>query len=261
MPERTSYAHGVPSWVDLASPDVDASVAFYRDLFGWEHAAAGPAEETGGYGMFMLGGKVVAGVMATQDEQQPPVWSTYIAVDDADATLAAVPDAGGAVAIGAMDVMDAGRMAYITDPDGAFVGIWQAGNHKGAQLVNEPGTLGWNELQCRSKDAALPFYEQVFGYEPEAMPGEFGEYTVLKIDGKVVGGLVEMNEQWPEGVPPHWHVYFVVADADASAARVTELGGSVHVEPFDVPGIGKMGVVSDPNGTHFSILALAGAAA
>jgi predicted enzyme related to lactoylglutathione lyase len=259
MPERTSYAQGVPSWVDLASADVDKSIAFYGELFGWEHAPAGPPEETGGYGMFTIDGKNVAGVVPLQNEQQPPVWSTYLAVDDADATVAAAAEAGGQVALPVLDVQDAGRMAYLIDPDGAFVGIWQAGNHTGAQLVNEPGTLGWNELQCKSKDAALPFYESVFGYEPASMPGDFGDYTVLKIDGKVVGGLVQMNEQWPEGVPPHWHVYFVVADADASAERVKELGGNVHVEPFDAPGIGKLSVVSDPNGTHFSIIELANA--
>jgi predicted enzyme related to lactoylglutathione lyase len=259
MPERTSYAEGTPSWVDLASADVDKSIAFYGALFGWEHASAGLPEETGGYGMFMIDGKIVAGVGPLQNDEQPPVWSTYIAVDDADATVAKATEAGGQVAMGVLDVMEAGRMAFLIDPDGAFVGIWQAGTTIGAGLVNEPGALGWNELQCRSRNAALPFYERVFGYEPEAMPGDFGEYTVLKIDGKVVAGLIEMNEQWPEGVPPHWHVYFVVADADASAVRVSELGGSVHVEPFDAPGIGRMGVVSDPNGTHFSVIALAGA--
>jgi predicted enzyme related to lactoylglutathione lyase len=258
MPERTSYANGVPSWVDLASADVDASIAFYGGLFGWEHAATGPPEETGGYGMFSVRGKVVAGIVPLQNEQHPPVWSTYIAVDDADATIADATEAGGQVALPAMDVMDAGRMAVLIDPVGAFVGLWQSGDHSGAQLVNEPGTLGWNELQCRDRDAALAFYTRVFGYEPEGMPGPFGEYAVLKLDGKVVGGVLEMNEQWPEGVPPHWHVYFVVADADASVARAMELGRTVDVEPFDAPGVGRVAMVSDSNGTHFSIIALAG---
>jgi predicted enzyme related to lactoylglutathione lyase len=257
MPERSSYANGVPSWVDLASADVDTSVAFYGGLFGWDHAPAGPVEETGGYGLFRLGDKVVAGLGPLQNETQPPVWSTYIAVDDADATVAKATDAGGQVVLPAMDVMDAGRVAILVDPDGAFFGIWQARRRTGAELVNEPGTLGWNELQCRDKDTALPFYETVFGYEHEAMPGEFGEYTVLKRDGKVVAGLVQMNELWPEGVPPHWQVYFVVADADATATLAKDLGGIVDVEPFDAPGVGRMGMLSDSNGTHFSIIALA----
>jgi predicted enzyme related to lactoylglutathione lyase len=257
MPERTGYADGVPSWVDLASADVEQSVAFYSSLFGWEYALAGPVEETGGYGMFTLHDKLVSGIGPLQNEDQPPVWSTYIAVDDADATVAKATAAGGQVVVPAMDVMDAGRMAILMDPDGAFVGIWQAARHTGAQLVNEPGTLGWNELQCHAKDTALPFYEGVFGYEPEVMPGDFGDYTVLKIGGKVVAGLVQMNEMWPEGVPPHWQVYFVVADADAAAALAKDLGGTVDVEPFDAPGVGRMGMLSDSNGTHFSIIALA----
>ena len=259
MPERTSYAEGTPSWVDLASADVDTSIAFYGGLFGWEHALAGAPEETGGYGMFMLDGKIVAGIGPLQNEQQPPVWSTYIAVDDADATVAKATEAGGQVAMPVLDVMEAGRMAFLVDPDGAFVGIWQAGTTTGAQLVNEPGTLGWNELQCRNKDAALPFYTAVFGHEPENMAGAFGEYTVLKVGDDAVAGIVQIDEMWPEGVPSHWHVYFVVEEADAAAERVKELGGSVHVDPFDVEGIGRMSVVSDSNGTHFSIMQLAGA--
>ncbi len=255
MPERTSYPNGVPSWVDLASADVDKSIAFYGGLFGWEHAPAGTPEETGGYGMFTLRDKLVAGIGPLQDPEQPPVWSTYLAVDDADATVAKVAEAGGQVAMPAMDVMEAGRIAFLIDPDGAFVGIWQAGNTIGAELVNEPGALGWNELQSRSKDAALPFYVSVFGHEPEDLPGAM-QYTVLKVDGLVVAGIVEMDEQWPAGVPPHWQVYFVVADADAATQRVTELGGIVDVDPFDVPGTGRMAFVSDTNGTHFSIMQL-----
>jgi predicted enzyme related to lactoylglutathione lyase len=260
MPERTSYPNGVPSWVDLASADVDKSVAFYGDLFGWDYAPAGPVEETGGYGMFTLHDKLVSGIGPLQNEQQPPVWSTYIAVDDTDATSAMATEAGGQIAVPAMDVMDAGRMAILIDPDGAFVGIWQAARHTGAQLVNEPGTLGWNELQCKDRDVALPFYETVFGHEPDVMSGEFGDYTVLKVGGKVVGGLIQMNEMWPEGVPPHWHVYFVVADADATATLAKDLGGLVDIEPFDAPGVGRMSMLSDSNGTHFSIIALAGEA-
>jgi predicted enzyme related to lactoylglutathione lyase len=137
-----------------------------------------------------------------------------------------------------------------------MVGIWQAGDTIGAQLVNEPGTLGWNELQCSSKAAALPFYERIFGHEAESMPSATGDDTVLKIDGKAVAGLVQMDEQWPEGVPPHWQVYFVVADADSAAQHVEQLGGTVDVDPFDAPGVGRTSAVSDSNATHFSLIAL-----
>jgi predicted enzyme related to lactoylglutathione lyase len=145
MSERTSYANGTPSWVDVASPDVEVSVTFYGGLFGWEYASAGPVEETGGYGMFTLRDKLVAGIVPLQNPQQPPVWNTYVAADDADATVAAATEAGGQVAMPAMDVMEAGRMAVLIDPVGAFVSLWQAGGTTGAQLVNEPGTFGWSE--------------------------------------------------------------------------------------------------------------------
>lgn len=254
MPERTSYANGVPSWVDIASADVDKSIAFYGGLFGWEHTDTGAPEETGGYGMFSIDGKIVAGIGPLQNEQQPPVWNTYIAVDDADATVAKATDAGGQVAMPATDVMEAGRMAFLVDPDGAFVGIWQAGTTTGAQLVNEPGTLGWNELQCHSTDKALPFYVSVFGYETETFPLGDGEYTLLKIGGTEVGAAVQIDDQWPEGVPSHWHVYFVVGDVEAAAARVVELGGTHHMGPIEAPDTGRISVVSDSNGTHFSII-------
>jgi predicted enzyme related to lactoylglutathione lyase len=258
MSERTSYPNGVPSWVDLASPDVDASVAFYGGLLGWEHAPAGPPEETGGYGMFSLRDKLVAGIGPLQDPSQPPVWSTYIAVDDADATVAKVADAGGQVAMGPMDVMDAGRMAFLIDPAGAFVGIWQAGRHTGAELVNEPGALGWNELVCREPQTASAFYASVFGWEPAPVQVSGHDYTVFNLDGKAIGGMMKMTDQWPEGIPSHWMTYFVVADADASALRAQELGGTVAVGPVDAAGAGRIAMISDPNETMFSIITPSG---
>jgi predicted enzyme related to lactoylglutathione lyase len=255
MSERTSYPNGMPSWVDLASPDVDASVAFYGGLFGWEYAPAGPPEETGGYGMFSLRDKLVAGVGPLQNATQPPVWSTYVAVDDADATVAKAADAGGQVAMAPMDVMDAGRMAFLIDPDGAFVGIWQAARHIGAELVNEPGALGWNELVCREPQTASAFYTRVFGWEPIPLQASGQGYTVFNLDGRAIGGMTKMADRFPEGSPPIWIPYFVVAAADASARRAEELGGTVAVGPFDVPGAGRIAMISDPNETAFSIIA------
>lgn len=258
MSERTSYPNGVPSWVDLASPDVDASVAFYGGLFGWEYTPAGPPEETGGYGMFSLRDKLVAGVGPLQNATQPPVWSTYVAVDDADATATKAADAGGQVAMAPMDVMDAGRMAFLIDPDGAFVGIWQAARHIGAELVNEPGALGWTELVCRDPQIASAFYASVFGWEPTLLQTSGQDYTVFNLDGQAIGGMTRMPDHLPEGVPSHWRAYFVVADADASALRAQELGGTVAGGPLDVPGAGRIAMISDPNETVFSIITPSG---
>lgn len=259
MPERSNPPHGVPTWIDLASPDVDASVAFYGGLFGWEHAAAGPAEETGGYGVFTLRGKQVAGVMPLQDEQQPPVWTTYIAVDDADDAVARATQAGGQIALGVIDVMDAGRMAYLVDPTGAVVGIWQAGAGESAFLVGEPDALGWNELNTRDIEAASPFYASVFGWESEVVESSGGDYVLFNTGGAAVAGMIRMDERWPEGTPSHWRVYFVVTDADASAASAQELGGGVTVPPFDVPDIGRIAMLTDANGTAFAVMAPVGA--
>ena len=254
MSERTSYRNGVPLWVDVATPDIDASAAFYCGLFGWEFGGAHPEIP---YGMFLLDGKLVAGVGALQDENQPPAWATYIAADDADATVAAAVAAGAQVAVPAMDILDSGRMAVLIDPVGAFIGLWQSGEHKGAQLVNEPGTFGWNELTCRDPAAAIAFYTSVFGWEPQAMDMGGAEYTIFNLEGGRVAGLMPMDDNWPAGVPSHWMVYFAVTDTDATATLAAELGGSVSVPAFDT-GVGRIAVLNDPHGAAFSVLTLAG---
>jgi predicted enzyme related to lactoylglutathione lyase len=147
MPEKTEYAPGTPSWVDIGT-DVEPAKAFYSSLFKWDCQDAGPPEETGGYGFFLRNGKMVAGY-GPQQNPGPPFWSTYVSVSDADATAKEAEAAGGTVVMAPMDVMDAGRMAVFQDPQGAFISAWQPSGHKGAQLVNEPGTLCWNELNSR----------------------------------------------------------------------------------------------------------------
>src|ERR1700754_1476590 len=141
MPERSSYEPGTPSWVDLATPDVGAAATFYGELFGWTNEETGTIEETGGYRFFLSGGKRGAGVSPIMQEGQPVVWSTYLATDDVDALAERVKAAGGSAAFDPMDVMDAGRMCFFMHPAAGAFGAWQAGNHKGAELVNEPVSL------------------------------------------------------------------------------------------------------------------------
>ncbi len=245
--ERDSYAPGTPSWADLGSPDIDASAAFYSGLFGWEVPETGP--EFHGYRLAFKNGKAVAGI----GPQQGPVsaWTTYIASDDVDASAALVKDSGGTVMMEPMDVMDAGRMAIVTDPEGAAFGVWQAGTHKGAQLVNEAGTMGWNELWTRNADQAKAFYPAVFGYtlDEASMPG----YTIWMLDGQMVGGCMTIPEDMPPRVPAHWAVYWVVDDVDADVTRLTDLGGMVVRPPFDVPGVGRMAMVHGPAHESFAL--------
>lgn len=251
MAEHTEHAHGVPSWVDIGT-EVDGAKAFYGALFGWEALEAGPPEETGGYGFFTSGGRMVAGVGPSQ-EPGPPHWTTYVAVQDADDTTQRVEEAGGKVVVAPMDVMGAGRMAVFEDPTGAYFSIWQAGEHKGVQLTQEPGSLCWVELNTRDVEAARPFYESVFGWTAETHEGDM-PYTELHNDGPAVAGMMAMSDQVPAEVPPHWLVYFGTDDVDATAEQARELGGEVVFGPMDIPDMLRFAVLRDPQGAVFGVL-------
>jgi predicted enzyme related to lactoylglutathione lyase len=255
MTERTSYEPGTPSWVDLSSPDTEASATFYGGLFGWEVQSAVPVEETGGYGMFTLRGKQVAGVGPIMQEGQPPAWSTYVATEDADASAERAAAVGADVIVAPMDVMDAGRMAFFAHPAVGVIGVWQAGRHTGAQLVNEPGALNWTELQTRDVPAAKAFGTAVFGWEPDDQ--EFGgaTYTLFNLGGADVAGAMHMPAGVPDGTPSFWLAYFTVADCDDSVATVQELGGTVYGPPHDLEGVGRFAVVADPHGATFGVIA------
>jgi predicted enzyme related to lactoylglutathione lyase len=252
----TSYATGQPCWADVTSPDVDATAAWYSDLFGWQ-ADRAPQPEAGGYTMFSKDGKSVAAVSPPMPgtEGVPPHWSVYLAAEDVDAIAGRVRQAGGTVMMDPFDVFDSGRMTVAADPSGAVFGLWQAGAHIGSQLKGEPGTMNWAECQTRNREAAQPFYEQVFGYEIDTMQmGEGGEYVLLKVNDQPAAGLIQIDDNWPEGVPSNWSVVFEVEDTDATVARVKELGGSVMMEPNDIPEVGRFAVVADPWGAVFQVI-------
>ena len=256
MPEISEYAPGTPSWVDLASPDPDASTRFYAGLFGWTATEPGPVEETGGYRMLQRGGKDVAGLGPTQGPGQPAMWTTYVSTDDADAATEKVREAGGRVVMEPLDVLGTGRMAVFADEGGAVFSVWQAVTHVGAAVVNEAGSFCWNELATRDIEAAKRFYAAVFGWEGDTNAHGDVSYTEWKLGGRTIAGMVAMNDQWPAEVPAHWMVYFAVEDIDAATAKVKELGGLVSVEPTDTPA-GRFAVVNDPQGAVFSIISLA----
>jgi predicted enzyme related to lactoylglutathione lyase len=254
MSEWTSYVPGTPCWVDLGTPDIEASAQFYGSLFGWSVEEGENAEQTGGYRQATLRGKPVAGAMPLMQEGQPPAWSTYVSVADADATAAKVTEAGGNVLAEPMDVMDLGRMAVFADPTGAVFGIWQPGTFFGAALANEPNTFSWNELNTRDTAAAKEFYSAVFGWTYEDMEVEnVGTYTGLQVDGKSVGGMLDITGRVPDEVPAHWLTYFAVEDTDATLEKLKELGGGVNFGPIDIIA-GRFAVVSDPFGAVFAVI-------
>lgn len=256
MSTRDGYAAGTPCWIDLMTPDVDAATTFYTSLFGWSAEDSHDDDGTRIYTNFLRDGQVVAG-MGEQPEQMagmPPVWSTYVATDDVDATTAKVQEAGGSVMMPAMDVMDVGRMAIYSDPTGAAISVWQAGRHKGADVCNEPNTWSWNELMSRDIEAATAFYTAVFGWEYDGMEMPFGTYHVIRGgDEGGLGGLMPMPPDVPAEVPSYWTVYFTVEDADATIARATELGGQLVHGPDDMA-IGRLATIQDPQGGVFMIM-------
>jgi predicted enzyme related to lactoylglutathione lyase len=256
MSERTSYAPGTPCWVDLATPDLEAAEKFYGPLLGWEIPELPNSAEMGGYRRAKKGGKDVAGAMPLMQEGQPPAWSTYIAVADADATAAAIAENGGSQISEPMDVMDLGRMAIFADSEGAVFGIWQPGTFAGAELVNEPGAFSWNELNTGNAAAAKAFYGSVFGWEFEDKESENADsYVICMVGGDRVAGMLEMSGRVPSEVPPHWNTYFTVEDTEAAIAQVEAGGGAKVMGPMDVE-VGRIAVVHDPWGAIFSVIRL-----
>lgn len=260
MPQVTSYQPGTPSWVDLGTTDTEAARSFYGRLFGWDFEVGGP--ETGGYTMCRLRGLSVAGIWELMPEMTaqgiPPNWMTYFSTNDLDGTVKRINDSGGTLMDGPMDIREQGRMAIATDPTGAVFGLWEPAAHIGAEMVNEPGSLVWNELMTRDRAAALAFYVELFGYTTEEMDmGEEGPYVVLKVDDRPIGGLMAMPSDMPDGVPPFWGTCFAVADADAWVQQAKAAGATVTYGPEDSP-YGRFAVLMDPLGAGFSVMGVGG---
>jgi predicted enzyme related to lactoylglutathione lyase len=247
MPEKTSYAPGEPTWTDVATSDIDASIAFYSGLFGWEVERGG--EEFGGYSTFLKGGKRLAGLMPAMSPEQPIVWCCYVSTDDADKTTELVQSAGGSVIAPPMDVADLGRMAVYLDSHGAAFGVWQPRAHTGAELVGEEGVNSWIELSSRDQAKAKEFYPSVFGWGVNENPG----YTEFTVNGHSVAGMLDMPEMVPAEVPSFWMPYFQAEDPAAQAQKAASLGGTVLV-PFMAMENVEFSVVQDPCGATFGLL-------
>jgi uncharacterized protein len=270
--ERDGYIPGVPCWADTSGPDAEATAAFYADLFGWEVENVMPPESGGEYYIGRIrGGDVAAVAGQEQGNPAPPAWNTYIWVQSADETSEKVYAAGGRVLSEPFDVMDAGRMAVFADPEGAVFCVWQANQHKGSKIVNEHGSVNFNNLNTRDLEAAKAFYGAVFGWEVLDMPSGqawtmpgYGDHLEEKRPGlrkdmaamgapagfeDVVAGINLLGDEQAD-VPAHWSITFAVDDADAIARRASELGGEVLSAPFDVPWV-RLTVLRDPRGATF----------
>jgi predicted enzyme related to lactoylglutathione lyase len=273
MSDGDRYIPGVPCWADTTQPDPDAAAAFYGGLFGWEIEDAMPPDAPGKYLVGRLGGGQVAAVSSGGPDAPPTaLWNTYIWVEDADRTAVDVYEAGGTVVSEPFDVMAAGRMAVFADPDGAVFCVWQANEHRGAAVVNEHGSVVFNTLNTRDLDGASRFYGAVFGWELIDVGGAamwalpaYGDFLEQRTPGtrermaatgaparfdEVVASAMPVPGDQPD-TPAHWSLTFAVDDADAIAAKASELGGQVVVPPFDAPWV-RATVITDPQGATFT---------
>jgi uncharacterized protein len=274
MPERDGYIPGVPCWIDTSQPDPEAAVGFYGGLFGWEFESVMPEDAPGKYFIGRIRGGDV-GAVGSIPEQMPPVamWNTYIWVDSADETADRVRDADGSVLMEPFDIPGSGRMAVFGDPEGAIFCVWQAREHKGAKIVNEHGSLNFNDLNTRDAEGAKAFYGAVFGWKTLELDGGFQAWTLegygdhleqsdpdlrkrnAELDAPagfedVVGSIIPLGDDRPD-VPAHWNVTFAVDDADAIADKAAELGGKVIAPPMDAPWV-RLTVIADPQGATFT---------
>ncbi|HET8601105.1 MAG TPA: VOC family protein [Segeticoccus sp.] len=248
---------GTPCWIDLFTSDPDKSTEFYGQLFGW--TAGSPSEEFGGYFMFFHQDRPVAGGMRNDGRSgQGDLWQIYLATPDIGRTLAATTEHGGVVHVDQMAVADLGSMGMLTDAGGSWVGAWQADTFPGFAVRDEPGSPGWFELHTRDYEKVVAFYRDVFGWDPATMSDtpEF-RYTTLGTEesrgGSQGAGIMDVSRFPEDPFATMWSIYFVVADADAAAAKVTELGGQV-IQGVDETPFGRLVTCVDPTGARFKLV-------
>ncbi len=250
MPTRDRYAEGVPCWVDLATTDLEGAKTFYGPLFGWDYSET-PQDQVP-YLMATKNGLTAAGIGLLTDGRTPPVWSTYFAVENANATARKITAAGGSLLMDCLDLPGAGRLTFSTDPMGAAFGIWQAREHIGAAIVNEPGSLTWNELNTANVQEAVGFYETVFGHTSQAMTRSSGAAYAFLLSGQ--RPVAAVNEAADE--PSEWLVYFAVEDMEAALNVVESSGGTVLWGPKRAV-TGILAELADSAGARFRVIQLA----
>ena len=241
-------------WVELATTDQKAAKTFYTSLFGWavEDNPMGPDDF---YSMFKLSGRDTGAAYSMRKEQRaqgvPPHWMVYIAVENADKSVAKAAQAGGTVLSPAFDVMDAGRMGVIQDPAGAIFSLWEPKRSQGITISGD-NSMCWADLSTPNPDRAGKFYSELFGWQLTKDEKDASGYIHIKNGEHFIGGIPPAEHRNPNS-PPHWLIYFQVADVQAATAKAGQLGGKVLMPVRAMENVGTWSIVSDPQGAVFSL--------
>lgn len=249
MAHIDKHAPGEFCWMELATTDQSSAKNFYGSLFGWA-ANDMPMGPDSYYTIFRLQGRDCAAgyTLTAQEKGQPPHWNLYIAVENADAAASKAASLGAKVPAPAFDVMDAGRMSVIEDPTGAVFVVWQAKNNAGIGISGEPGTICWADLSTPDRERAKTFYSNLFGWKITPGEGKDSSGYLHIMNGENMIGGIQTSDGRNADAPPHWLIYWYVADVDASAAKAKQLGATFHLPPTTIEGVGRMAVMADPQG-------------
>lgn len=243
-------------WYELMTSDPDAAIAFYTDVVGWGTMPFDGAPMP--YTMWTKGERPVGGVLEMPAEAAPPTWMGHVRVDDVDAVAARVEERGGSILHGPESLEEVGRWVVFADPQGAVISAFRPETESNGSDEPEPGDVSWHELATSDHEAAFEFYADLFGWEKDhAMDmGEAGVYQMYNGGGRMLGGMYDQSPDMPGpggSGRPAWLYYLRVADLDGAVEKVRSGGGTVVVEPMEVPGGSRIAVAIDPQGAAFGL--------
>ena len=255
MAHFEKHEPGAFCWFELATTDQNAAKKFYTSLFGWSvnDSPIGPDDF---YSMFKLDGRDAGAAYTMRKEQRaqgvPPHWMLYISVPNADQAVTKAAHLGATVLAPAFDVMDIGRMAVIQDPTGAIFSLWEPKKHHGVGIGGVDNAVCWADLSTSDPERAGKFYSGLFGWELTKDPKDPSGYLHIKNGEHFIGGVPPAAHR-DKHIPPHWLLYFQVADAKAATDKATKLGGKVLMPLMTMEKVGTWSIIADPQGAVFAL--------